>query len=90
MSTYAEQMEEKIKEESYKLGQAQQKANMGSIGGPYDGCSIRQSIYEMTKARLNGSLEAANRANKLAELLKLLDKNPEVARILDLLEEVNS
>ena len=63
----------------------------GTIGGLY-GSNLTQSAQPSMRERINAQLYRAQvesrKENALAELQYLLDKNPEVARILDLLEQV--
>lgn len=48
----------------------------------------KQSLVERVNKQLDASQSEINRSYKLHELAVLLNKHPEVARILDLLEEV--
>lgn len=49
---------------------------------------VRPSLQEMVWSQVRQAEREARRHQRLAELGILLDKNPEVARILDLVEEV--
>ena len=48
----------------------------------------RESIRDRVERRQYEAVRAGRQAQQLAELGALLDKNPEVARILDLFEEL--
>lgn len=48
----------------------------------------RASLMERVSSQCHRSGQEARRLGRLQELQYLLDKNPEIARILDLLEEV--
>lgn len=57
----------------------------GLIGNPMPS---RVGIRERVNAQLHRAQQESNRASRLHELAYLLEKNPEIARILDLVEEV--
>lgn len=88
----AEQME---KEHAAKLRQECDAVKAGSIAG-YASMNYTTGMDVPCRAglrdRVNGQLQDAIRntqkAQRLAELQDLLDKNPEIARIFDLVEEV--
>lgn len=48
----------------------------------------RPSLRERVSIQLSESTSAAARSGRLSELQRLLEANPDVARILDLIEEV--
>lgn len=50
----------------------------------------RTSLTERVASDLYRAIRESRRSHKLEELKYLLEKNPEVARILDLMEEVRS
>ena len=49
---------------------------------------MRDSLRNRVERQMCDAARAGRKADRLAELGMLLDKNPEVARILDLIEEV--
>ncbi len=57
-------------------------------GGGLMATGGRQSLRDAVEQQLGDAELAVYRANQLAELRGLLDKNPDVARILDLVEVV--
>lgn len=59
------------------------KSESGVLDGPCEPGTLRRVESELNRAR-----RESNRANRLEELQYLLHKNPDVARILDLMEEV--
>lgn len=66
------------------LEQANQNAPMG-LGG----YSVsRSTLRDRVNGQLQGAEHEAYKAQRLRELLELLDKNPEVGRILELIEDV--
>ena len=48
----------------------------------------RATLSERVSNRLYRAQQEAYKAERLAELARLLEKNPEIARILDLVEEL--
>lgn len=63
----------------------------GTMGLKSDRCADqpnRPSLRERVHSQLYRAEKEARQVSKLEELRWLLDKNPDVARILDLLEEV--
>lgn len=50
----------------------------------------RLSLNERVEAQLNRSMREAKRAERLQVLAYLLNKHPDIARILDLVDEVRS
>ena len=81
------------KEQEYKLKQmAEREAQCGqsTIGG-YDQASAEvasPSLRERIQNQLYRAQVESRRAEQLMELEHLFDKNPETARILELLEQV--
>lgn len=67
---------------------AAQQANDRVMGLDSDNCNKRQTLQDRVRHQLADAEHIAQKTNRLAELKYLLDKNPEVARILDLIEEV--
>lgn len=49
-------------------------------------CSSKPALRERLQAQLGRSRRAAHKAGNIDELLYLLDKHPDVARILELVE----
>lgn len=88
-------MYESEQAEKMAAQQADLSARVQGMGGTIGNAS---TLNQATPARENLRNRMArgadrihrdrDRANKMEELVYLLDKNPEVARILDLLEEV--
>lgn len=67
---------------------AQQSAPMGYGGTANDPEPCRASLRERVSMDLSRSCREARKRDRLEELSYLLDKNPEIARILDLIEDV--
>ncbi len=57
-------------------------------GTTSQGEACRPCLRERVEAQLNHAHTEARKAQRLAELAELLHKHPDVARILDLVEEV--
>ncbi len=70
-------------------GQTQNCAGSAGIGKPAMHIA-EPSMRERLKAQLYHAQKESSKENKLLELEYLLDKNPEVARILELLDQVRS
>ena len=68
------------------FGQAFGQAFVG--GGEIGYEPVRPSFRESLDKLKYHALEQSRKAEKLIELTDLLDKHPDVARILDLIEEV--
>ncbi len=69
--------------------QAQMAQTSGaSIGGAYASEPKRSTLAERIGMDLHSARRQSARRERLEELSFLLDKNPEIARILDLLEDV--
>lgn len=82
---------EREKEKAYYANQAASPSTLGQCAGSNsaDECrqpGLRERIY-MQRRRAEGEL---SRAMALAELENLLDKYPDLARILDLVEQVKA
>lgn len=64
----------------------------GSLGGAMcmdqDKIPCRDPLIERVRSRFHRSASEGRKADRMNELLFLLEKNPEVARILDLVGEV--
>lgn len=60
----------------------------GELRGPWSAVEARQSLAERIASQLDRSGREARKLEALNELSFLLQKNPEVARILDLMEAV--
>ena len=58
----------------------------GQVGDLQTACRV--SLRERISSQRRNAAREGNKEIRLAELEHLLDKNPEVARILDLIEEV--
>lgn len=72
-------------EQKYQSQATQQQANMGTCGElRKDSPRLRDRVAE----RLRQCERQASKANSLSELLRLLDKNPDVALILTLMEDM--
>ena len=76
-----------------KEAQAAQSANMATAQGYAGGLLGCDKPYRSTlRDRLKWTIKSANdqnhKARKANELVALLEKNPEVARILELIEEL--
>ncbi len=70
-----------------KAYHANEMAGSGSLGYGLDK-PCRPSLMERVSSQRRRAQQEADQVNRLAELQYLLEKNPEVARILDLLELV--
>jgi len=71
---------------------AQRDYSSATIGGTmgYAGPegAWRVPLQERVSNQLRRAVQESGKAQRLAELQQLLERNPEVARILDLIEEV--
>lgn len=83
------EQESKLKQAAAQIHQDQcAQAINGSIGlAGETKCAVPSLRERISKQRLYAQIES-RRADALMELEYLLDKNPELARILDLLEQV--
>lgn len=90
------QTEQKLKEEANQATAnakyADQRSGIGldqgQVGGPMSlQTPGRDSLRNRVEAKLNRANGEARKVELLHELQHLLQKNPEVARILDLLDE---
>ncbi|MES2136110.1 MAG: hypothetical protein V4502_03495 [Pseudomonadota bacterium] len=77
----------------YDIGRAvnekMQAAGMGAkIATGECGNSVEPPFRDRLQNRLHHARREAEKANRIEELLYLLDKQPEVARILELVEAV--
>ena len=83
--------EEYEKQKEYERMNQQAQCNMagGALGSTF-GLSQegRESVRSRVERKTREAVRAGRQAQQLAELGALLDKNPEVARILDLFEEL--
>jgi len=84
------EQEEKLKE----MAQAQAKTTSTPYGAMLGGQALdyeppcRTPLRERVAMDLRRAIQDSRKAKRLAELDGLLGKNPEIARILDLVEEV--
>jgi hypothetical protein len=78
---------------------AEKMAQSARYSGGLAGCSamaqeatqpMRESMTGRFRNDLSRSRNASKRASDLEELLYLLDKNPEIARILDLVDALGN
>ena len=72
-----------------------EKRNLNNQCGPAmsGACTMkpmRPKLYEWVEAELRTTRKQAHRVDRLFELQGLLEKNPDVARILDLIEDLRS
>lgn len=90
-------MNEEIQEKLRAMAQRECEKNQAvTAAGIIGGCgnaamgldTDKPSLRNWIKSQLRRASNEAQKANALSELEYLLDKNPEVARILDLLEQV--
>ena len=83
------EQEQKMREEKLSaMCGAQTPTGMLGAAKTYADEPMRVSLRERVAMDLNRSVRESNKLQRLQELTFLLDKNPEVARILDLIEEV--
>lgn len=87
--TIAQQLAREVEKDS------QAKCATANIGSGMAGCAIGlndhyrpDTLSQRISARLVYAEQESRRAGSLNELRYLLDKNPDVARILDLIDEV--
>lgn len=66
------------------------QGKVGSLGGYDTEGPCHVGLVERIHAQLRRTTGEARRAERLQELAMLLDRNPEVARILDLVDEFRS
>lgn len=71
----------------YDAGQGTTRG-AGRILSQFDEGPCRPSLRERVDQQCCYARNESRRARRLDELARLLDKNPEVARILDLMEEL--
>lgn len=76
--------EEKMKAMAAREANGASIGNCAGVARDTDAPSLRQRI----KSQLRRAQDEARKENALHELEYLLDKNPEVARILDLLDQI--
>lgn len=74
----------------YAYQNTAQAQTAGTTSGGLTGCDYpkRENLRERLNYRLVRAYRDADKLAKTQELAALLDKNPEVARILDLVEEL--
>lgn len=85
---YPPKVEEQIEKARHAQGCAQTTSgNIGSAKPDYDR-PARPSLRERIEDIKRRSEDSERKGNRAAELGYLLDTNPEVARILDLLEDL--
>jgi len=81
---------EREMEEKMRQAKMQAEANQAQAGTVGNATPLRESWTGRFRSRLGHSMQESRRAEQLNELLYLLDKHPEIARILDLVDEVGS
>lgn len=88
MLNYDEQ-QEKLKTEAYEKHKYANQGNCATSNmccGDSTSIPMRSSMRDRLFRQLSEAEDRAHRAGQLRELIALLDKNPDVARILDLME----
>ncbi len=83
------------KEVAEKLNAMNQAKAQQSTGAAIGGCGLdsepmRESLTGRFRNRLRRHQREGRKADQLGELLHLLEKNPEVARILDLVDALGN
>lgn len=68
--------------------QPDQYATQGMVGGYVECVPVRESLAGRIRAKAGRAANEARKAEKLTRLQYLLAMHPEVAEILDLIEEV--
>lgn len=73
--------------------QAAAAAEFGTANTPIQatgslGCDVAETFSDRLRSRRGRAERESWKANQIGELLYLLEKNPEVSRILDLIESV--
>ena len=79
--------EEYEKQREYE-SMAQAQCGQARTMGLANDTPSRESVRSRVERKTREAVRAGRQAQQLAELGALLDKNPEVARILDLFEEL--
>lgn len=81
---------ERMYAEQAKAAVDQINANGAALGTEYGMLeNASPNLRERVVSQLRHSANAARKQGRMSELLLLLDKNPEVARILDLVKELD-
>lgn len=70
--------------------QAQTSPGLAGSAGYDNATPMRETLTNRLRSRRVDSARQAERREQFDELIYLLDKNPEIARILDLIEAVGS
>ena len=78
------------KDVAEKIAAQKYEAKLSGLAGCATEPSGRESMIGRFRNDLSRSRSASKRANDLEELLYLLDKNPEIARILDLVDALGN
>ncbi len=82
-------IENAVREKMAAQANQAQASTIGNAKMEY-GEPMRESLTGRLRSRLGQSMRESRKAEQLNELLYLLDKHPEIARILDLVEAVGS
>ncbi len=83
------EMEEKMRHQA-KMHAEAKAYGQGQVGADLGATPVRESLSGRFRSRLNQAQQESRKAEQLNELLYLLDKHPEIARILDLVEAVGT
>ena len=81
-------MEEKLKAAELEARQCANQGDWGPSVMTTAGKSARLGLRDRVALDRSRAMEQGARAQRLQELEYLLDKHPEIARMLDLIEEV--
>ncbi len=81
-----------MNEEQLKQAAYEQQAKYGTVGGATQECAMpaRDSLTQGFRAQASRLRRDQHKLDQLNELTYLLDKNPEVARILDLIDAIGN
>jgi len=79
---------ERLAQQNRVLEQAEKMQAQGMVGRNETSEPAQESMRERFQYRLSRATREARSKERLEELLYLLDKNPEVARILELIESL--
>ncbi len=84
--------EKEVAEKLNAMNQAKAQTTGAAIGGyaGLDSEPLRESLTGRFRNRLHRHQREGRKADQLGELLHLLEKNPEVARILDLVDALGN
>jgi hypothetical protein len=70
------------------IGKAATQQKYQEQAGAFMGGACRVGLRERVARQMERAMEESGKFSRLSELSELLNRNPEVARILDLIEEV--